>query len=66
MVPFSFHSCSSDIHVLDTPNMQRVLRLPIPTDDTISTEFDLLLHPVFVEFAGFRDGDTALDAFNML
>lgn len=52
--------------MLDTPNMQRVLRLPIPTDDTISTEFDLLLHPVFVEFAGFRDGDIALDAFNML
>lgn len=66
MLPFSFHSCSFDIHVLDTPNIQRILRLPIPTDDTTSTEFDLLLHPVFVEFSGFHDSDTAIEPFNML
>lgn len=46
--------------------MHRILRLPIPTDDTTSTEFDLLLHPVFVEFEAFNAGETPLDTFNAL
>ncbi|KAG9221976.1 hypothetical protein CCMSSC00406_0009184 [Pleurotus cornucopiae] len=47
---FSFHACSSDVHIFDTPQLRNLLSHPLPDDDTTTTKFDLAVHSHLVSF----------------
>jgi len=59
---FSFHTCASDVHILDTPQLHELLAHPLPDDDTTTTLFDLAVHLQIIKFEDDNDGH----GFNLL
>ncbi|KIK07721.1 hypothetical protein K443DRAFT_1986 [Laccaria amethystina LaAM-08-1] len=59
---FSFHTCTSDVHIIDTPWLHELLAHPLPDDDTTTTPFDLAVHLQIIKFEDDGHGH----GFNLL
>ncbi|KAF4606218.1 hypothetical protein EYR38_000267 [Pleurotus pulmonarius] len=59
---FSFHACSSEVGIFDTPRLHELLQIPLPEDDVMSTLFDLAVHSQIIDF----DNGMGNTGFNQL